>query len=108
MGDLAAPLLLCGDGQVELFSTIEDLAAWVEAPDLDLYEAFDAKGQRLRLMPGGPGATAHVYEPERVEPAALAEHLRAWLVRVGPEEPLGISLDDLVWRCALIAGWQSE
>lgn len=43
------PLILCDNGDVALFESVEDLERYVESPDIDSYRVFDANGDVLHL-----------------------------------------------------------
>lgn len=43
------PIIIVGDGQVELFGSLRRLEGCVEAVDAQLYRAYDSKGRPVRL-----------------------------------------------------------
>lgn len=48
------PLILCENGDVDLFESIEDLERYVESPDIADYRVFDAAGDVLHLTTAQP------------------------------------------------------
>lgn len=48
------PLILCENGDVDLFESIEDLEHYVESPDIADYRVFDASGDVLHLTTAQP------------------------------------------------------
>ena len=43
------PIILVGDGQVEMFQNADSVARNVEAIDAQLYKAYDVKGRPIRI-----------------------------------------------------------
>ena len=43
------PIIIVGDGQVEVFSSLNSLKQSLEAVDAELYQAYDSDGQALQL-----------------------------------------------------------
>lgn len=43
------PLILCENGDVDLFESVADLERYVESPDIAGYRVFDANGDVLHL-----------------------------------------------------------
>lgn len=46
------PIILCENGDVMLFNTVQDMLNYIEPVDVrdDIYEAFDANGRILKLL----------------------------------------------------------
>lgn len=48
------PLILCENGDVDLFESVEDLERYVESPDIAGYRVFDGSGDVLHLTTAQP------------------------------------------------------
>lgn len=51
---MTPPLILCENGDVNLFEFVEDLERYVESPDIAAYRVFDANGDVLHLTTEEP------------------------------------------------------
>lgn len=51
---MTPPLILCENGDINLFEFVEDLERYVESPDIAAYRVFDANGDVLHLTTEEP------------------------------------------------------
>ena len=93
---LEPPIVLVGDGQVELFASVRGIASSVEGVDADLYKGYDSKGRPVEVhgqyasgsvlgvgwVRSGPVSTeATSDEPSQAE--ELRNALLDWWIRTG-------------------------
>lgn len=101
---LEPPIIIVGDGQVEMFGSTQRLEACIEAVDAHLYRAYDSKGRPVRLTgqykerrflwlrwvtKGAVTAEAANDEPPQAE--QLREALLEWWGRTGGADRAGSS-----------------
>ena len=90
---MTPPIILVGDGQVELFADAPSVEVGVEAIDAQLYQAFDSLGRVMRLT--GEFAEGSALGARWVENGRLSLQLL-------PDEPPHV--EEL--QAALLAWWR--
>jgi len=107
---IEAPIIIVGDGQVELFNSTGNVEGDVEAVDAELYRAYDSKGRPVRLIgqytegrflglgwvnSGAVSATLAGEEPTHAEELRVA--LVDWWTRTGGCTRRGVEPDAAKW-----------
>ena len=96
-GRLEPPIIIVGDGQVELYRSTSRVAADVEAVDAALYKGYDSKGRPVRIegefkegkgwfglrwVSNGP-VTVEAISDQPTHAQELRIALRDWWMRTG-------------------------
>jgi hypothetical protein len=91
---LQPPFISDDDGDIETYPSVSALCGAVEAIDVadGVYEAFDSRGQRVRLRAVGYDVTAEIDDDVEPDPAELERRLRRYVLDVGPAR---VGLQDL-------------
>src|SRR5688572_9459410 len=90
---ITSPIILVGDGQVELFADAPSVEVGVEAIDAQLYQAFDSLGRVIRLA--GDFAEGSTLGARWVESGRVS-------LQPLPDEPPHVA----ELQAALLAWWQ--
>ncbi len=107
---MKAPIILVEGQDVSFFSSATALERYVESPDIDCYQVFDAEGQVLNLTSEAPPpkrglrlgwvAVGKVKvsrrEPPETASAELAQILSAYLMRLTGQSPGKVELSALI------------
>ncbi len=105
MTEFALPIIVAGDGSLQVYPTADIACQAVEVYDIDLYEVFDSSGRRFAFSAAG----LRVQIVERTglppDPAGLERRVRAHIESVGAErwgiaEMDAASLPFLVGSCS--------
>lgn len=107
---LEPPIVLVGDGQVELFGSLPSVAKSVEACDAGLYKGYDSKGRPIDVRGqyssgsllgvgwvknGAVSAVATSEEPSHAE--ELRSALLEWWIRTGGAKEGGLDEPSSTW-----------
>ncbi|MFL6090456.1 MAG: hypothetical protein ACJ71Z_09975 [Aeromicrobium sp.] len=100
------PIVVDEDGDIEVYSSVEDVRAWLEAYDVKegRYEAFDSHGRRLEFAIQGYAVTGMRIDPGLAEdPVELRRRLLVYVKSAGASD-LGITEPDAATLSELLSG----
>lgn len=81
-----APIVVDDNGDVDVYQDVESACDALEAYDIDVFEAFDGGGRRLRpLAEGHQVVDLVVLDPDEETSSFLRDRLVAYMRRVGPD-----------------------
>ena len=118
---LEPPIVLVGDGQVELFASLPNIEKSIEACDAELYKGYDSKGRPVDLRGqyasgsvlgvgwvtnGAASADAASDEPSHAE--ELRSALLEWWIRTGGAKRDGLDESSSTWTLSQLVSQITE